>query len=120
MPNSMRIPFSARSSAAILISCGKTAFESKDESLRFWHSDARVLPFKSKTICRVAQRVNFTGMSDDLQLLRIPRRIRLLTLLPMLKFPVVLAFGRRHGCAASTAIVDYQARNPSGSDHHAN
>src|ERR1700730_10721099 len=35
MPNSMRIPFSARSSAAILIFCGKTAFESKDEPLRF-------------------------------------------------------------------------------------
>jgi dihydroxy-acid dehydratase len=46
MPNSMRIPFSARSSAAILISCGKTAFESKDESLRFWHSDARVPPLQ--------------------------------------------------------------------------
>jgi hypothetical protein len=42
----MRIPFSARSSAAILISCGKTAFEPKDESLRFWHSDATVLPLQ--------------------------------------------------------------------------
>jgi hypothetical protein len=42
----MRIPFSARSSAAILISCGKTAFEPKDELLRFWHSDATVLPLQ--------------------------------------------------------------------------
>jgi hypothetical protein len=58
--------------------------------------------FKSKTICCVAQRVNFTGMSDDLRLLRTPWRIRLLTLVPMLKFRVVLASGRRHGCAAST------------------
>src|SRR5258707_3459763 len=35
MPNSMRILFSARSSAATLTSCGMTAFESKDDSLRF-------------------------------------------------------------------------------------
>jgi hypothetical protein len=45
--------------------------------------------FKSNTISCVAQRINFPGMSDDLRLLPIPWRIRLLRLVPMLTFGVV-------------------------------
>src|ERR1700736_849746 len=50
--------------------------------------------FKSKTICCVAQRVNFTGMSDDLRLLRIPRRIRLLMLITRLGISVAVIIMR--------------------------
>src|SRR6267143_3265680 len=76
MPNSMRIPFSARSSAAILIFCGKTALESKDESLRFTGTPIRgsTPPQKQNHLLRgTARQLHFTGMRgfDDLRRLLI-------------------------------------------------